>query len=378
MDNKILHNTLFKSKNYSKNLNDLIANYDLIRSKKYSNASLQLIQKLYPKSDLFLTHSATGALEMIAILLNIKEGDEIILPSYTYVATINPFVSRGAKPIFVDINPVTLNIDTSLIEALINKNTKAIIGMHYAGHSCNNTELTRICKKNKLYYIEDAAVSFGMKDKNRNLGSIGDFAVVSFDVTKHISAIQGGLLIINNKIFTKRAHQIYHVGTNRQDYFNGKKPYFEWVDIGSKFQMTETNAGILYEQVTNYKEIINIRIARSEKYYRLLKPLEEKDLLQMISKNKLKNNAHMFYLILENKQTRDRLIQFLTENKIEAFFHYIPLHSSEMGKKIGFYESKNDYTTDISNRLLRLPLHTNLTENDIVFITDKIKEFYKF
>ncbi len=378
MDNKILHNTLFKSKNYSKNLNDLIANYDLIRSKKYSNASLQLIQKLYPKSDLFLTHSATGALEMIAILLDIKAGDEIILPSYTYVATINPFVSRGAKPVFVDIDPKTLNIDTSLIEGLINKNTKAIIGMHYAGHSCNNKELLRICKKNKLYYIEDAAVSFGMKDKNKMLGSLGDFAVISFDVTKHISAIQGGLLIINNKKFTKRANQIYHVGTNRLEYFNGKKPYFEWVDIGSKFQMTETNAGILYEQISNYKEIIQIRINLSKKYYNLLEPLNKKGLVKMISQKKLESNAHMFYLILEDKKTRNKLIQFLNKNNVEAFFHYIPLHSSEMGKKIGFYESKNDYTTDISNRLLRLPLHTNLKEKDIIFIINKIKEFYKF
>lgn len=292
MNRRILHNTLFKSKKYSDNLNVIIENYDLIRTKKFSNASLQLIQKLYINSDLFLTHSATGALEMIAILLDIKEGDEIILPSFTFVASIVPFVSRGAKPIFIDINPNDFNINENLIEKHITTKTKAILGMHYGGHSCNNDFINKLCKKHNIFYIEDAAMSFGLKDDNKYLGSFGDFAVISFDVTKHVSAIQGGLLIINNKKFTKRANKIYYIGTNRTEFFSGKVPYFEWVDIGSKFQMTETNASILYEQLIHYKEIIEKRIDVSKLYYSKLKNLSEKRYFKIISKEKVETNAH--------------------------------------------------------------------------------------
>jgi len=378
MDKKILHNTLFKSKNYSKNLNVLFEDYDLIRSKKYSNASLQIIQKLYPNSDLFLTHSATGALEMIAILLNIKPGDEIILPSFTYVSTIVPFVSRGAKPIFVDIDPISLNIDETLIEKHINNNTKAIIGMHYGGHSCNNKAIKNLCKKHKLYYIEDAAMAYGLSSGKKKLGSFGDFAVVSFDVTKHISAIQGGLLIINNKKFTQRAENIYHIGTNRTAFMEAKKPYFEWVDIGSKFQMTETNAAILVEQLTFSKEIIDTRIQISKYYYKALKELENGGFIKLIPEKNLSQNAHLFYLILKNKKQRDLLLQKLKQQKIEAFFHYIPLHTSKMGKKVGIFESRNDYTSDISNRLIRLPLHTNLETKELDYIIKSIINFFKF
>tara|TARA_B110000495_G_C23025437_1_gene609264 strand:+ start:1203 stop:2339 length:1137 start_codon:yes stop_codon:yes gene_type:complete len=376
MDKKILHNTLYKSTNYSKNLNILLEDYDLIRSQKYSTASLQIIQKLYPHSDLFLTHSATGALEMIAILMNIKEGDEIILPSFTYVSTVIPFVSRGAKPIFVDIDPISLNIDERLIEKHITKKTVAIIGMHYGGHSCNNEKIKAICEKNTLTYIEDAAMSFGIKDKNKYLGSFGDFAVISFDVTKHVSAIQGGLLIINNDKYLERANKIYHLGTNRTDFFNGSKPYFEWVDIGSKFQLTETNAGILHEQLLNFEEIIMQRNNYSKQYYQLLKPLEEEGKIKLLAQEKLDNNAHLFYIILKSKKERDLLLIHLQKNNIEAFFHYIPLHSSEMGKRIGKFESENDFTTKISETLLRLPLHTNLSREDVLFVTTKIHKFF--
>jgi dTDP-4-amino-4,6-dideoxygalactose transaminase len=376
MDKKILHNTLYKSTNYSKNLNVLLEDYDLIRSKKYSNASLQIIQKLYPNSDLFLTHSATGALEMIAMLMNIKEGDEIIFPSFTFVSSVIPFVSRGAKPIFIDINPVTLNIDESLIEKQISKNTIAILGMHYGGNSCNNEKIKSICQNKNLLYIEDAAMSFGIKNEDQYLGSFGDFAVVSFDVTKHISAIQGGLLIINNKEFTKRASKIYHVGTNRTDFFNGKKAYFEWVDIGSKFQLTETNAGVLYEQLLNLDEIVNQRIKLSKQYYQLLKKLEEQGFIKLLPHENLNKNTHLFYVLLNSKSERDRLLSYLQTHNIEAFFHYIPLHSSEMGKKIGKYESENDFTSKISETLLRLPLHTNLSKEDVLFVTTKIHKFF--
>ena len=268
---KILFNNTRKSCNYTKNLELLFADYELIRKKHFSTLCLDKLKNIYPKSELFLTHSATGALEMIASLINIQSGDEIIMPSFTFVSTANAFVSKGGVPVFIDINPNTLNIDETLIEQAITPKTIAIIAMHYAGHSCNMTSLKNICEKYNLFLIEDAAVGFGSYHMEEPLGSIGDFGVISFDVTKHISAVQGGLLIVNNKNFEERAYTIYHIGTNRNAFQKGEIPYYEWVDIGSKYQMNELNAAYLYEQLCQSVEIFRLRQELSLIYYSKLK-----------------------------------------------------------------------------------------------------------
>lgn len=373
--NKILFNNTRQSCNYTKNLELLFSDYELIRQKHFTNLCLDRLKTIYPNSELLLTHSATGALEMIATLIDVQTGDEIIMPSFTFVSTANAFVTKGAKPVFIDINPDTLNIDEILIEQAITPKTKAVIAMHYAGHPCNMTVLKKICEKHQLYLIEDAAMGFGNHFENQALGSIGDFGVISFDVTKHISAVQGGLLIVKNEKFRERADNIYHIGTNRNAFQKRETPYYEWVDIGSKYQMNELNAAILYEQLCESNDIIKIRKDLSLSYYSKLKQLEEKNKLRLIPRDLIVTNINEFYIILNSNEEREQLRIHLNKKNIEALFHYIPLHSTIMGLKTGKYFGKNN-TDEISGRLLRLPLHTELTINEIEYITSLISYFF--
>ncbi|WP_278036424.1 dTDP-4-amino-4,6-dideoxygalactose transaminase [Flavobacterium nitratireducens] len=372
---KILFNNIRQTYNFTRNLELLFSDYELIRKKHFSNLCLDKLNDIYPNCELFLTHSATGALEMIASLIDVQVGDEIIMPSFTFVATANAFVSKGATPVFIDINPNTLNIDETLIEQAITPKTKAVIAMHYAGHPCKMNVLKEICKKHQLYLIEDAAVGFGNNYKDQALGSMGDFGAISFDVTKHISAVQGGLLLINNEKFKERANNIYHLGTNRNAFQKGETPYYEWVDIGSKYQMNELNAAYLYDQLCQSDEIFRIRQELSKTYYSKLKFLEEKNLLRLIPKDLVGSNIHEFYIILNSKEERERLRIYLNQKNIEALFHYIPLHNTGMGLKTGRYVGAK-FTEDISNRLLRLPFHTELTINEVEYITSLIFNFF--
>ena len=370
-----MFNNIQQTYNFTRNLELLFSDYELIRKKHFSNLCLDKLKDIYSNSELFLTHSATGALEMIASLIDVQVGDEIIMPSFTFVSTANAFVSKGATPVFIDISPNTLNIDETLIEQAITPKTKAIIAMHYAGHPCEMNALKEICKKHQLYLIEDAAVGFGNNYKDQALGSIGDFGAISFDVTKHISAVQGGLLIVNNEKFIERAHNIYHIGTNRNAFQKGQTPYYEWVDIGSKYQINELNAAYLYDQLCQSNEIFRLRQVLSSKYYSKLKLLEEKNQLRLMSENLVASNIHEFYIILNSNEEREQLRAYLNQKNIEALFHYIPLHNTSMGLKNGRYVGAK-FTEDISNRLLRLPLHTELSLNEIEYITSSIFNFF--
>lgn len=372
MKKKIKFNSFYSSSNYTKNLEKLFSDYDLFRKKHFSFKSIKLLQKTYTNSDLWLTHSATGALEMIALALNIKEGDEIILPSYTFVSTANAFAIRGAKLVFVDIELDTFGIDPELVKQAITKKTKAIICMHYAGHACKIEELQKIAKENGLFLIEDAAMAFGSNHKGKPLGSFGDFGVVSFDITKHIVSVQGGLTICNNKDFSDTLNNIYHIGTNRNEFENGIVPYYEWVCLGSKFQMPETNSAVLFEQVKIQGKILKKRIEVSKHYYNELKDIKS---IKIIDKSKLESNVHEFYILCKNIDERKALNKFLANNKIESMFHYIPLHNSEFGKKVGkFIGGKN--TQNVSECLLRLPFHNELKKNEVEYICKKVKEYY--
>lgn len=372
---KILFNNNRKPYNYTKNLELLFSDYELIRKKHFSTLCLDKLKTIYSNSELLLTHSATAALEMIATLIDVQPSDEIIMPSFTFVSTANAFVGKGAIPVFIDINPNTLNIDETLIEQAITSKTKAIIAMHYAGHPCNMNFLKEICEKHQLYLIEDAAVGFGSYFEEQPQGSIGDFGVISFDVTKHISAIQGGVLIVNNKKFDERANTIYHIGTNRNAFQKGETPYYEWIDIGSKYQMNELNAAHLYEQLCQSEIILKQRINLSSLYYNKLKDLEELNKLKLIPDFLIPANIHEFYIILNSKEEREKLRIYLNNKNIEALFHYIPLHNTKMGLKTGRYWG-GDNTENISNRLLRLPLHTELSIDEIEYITTSIKDFF--
>lgn len=368
---KILFNNISKSKNYLKHVEHLFSDYNLIRNKYYSNLCICELQSLFPESHLLLTHSATGGLEIIAHLLDIERGDEIIMPSFTFVSSANAFVSHGAKPVFVDIELETLNLDIDLVEKAITPKTKAVVAVHYAGHPCDMNKLREICNKHQIYLIEDAAMAFGNKFEGKQLGGIGDFGVISFDVTKQISAIQGGLLIVNNEKFKKRANNIYHIGTNRSDFTEGIVPYYEWVDVGSKYQMNELNAAILYEQIKDADQILEQRNKLSKLYYNELGLLEKKDTFRLLNQRSINDNYHEFYILLKNKAERDNFSSYLAENGIESMFHYIPLHNSKMGSSFSNIKIAN--TIKISDTLLRLPLHTEMNEEDVKYISHIIK-----
>lgn len=371
---RILFNNIGKTKNYLENVELLYSNYELFRQKHFSNLCLNILQPIYPNSKLYLTHSATGALEMIALMLDIEKGDEIIMPSYTFVSTANAFVSRGAKPIFIDIEEQSLTIDLDKVESAITSKTKAIIAIHYAGHAGDLMRLKSICERHNLYLIEDAAMSFGNTYHQKALGSIGDFGVISFDITKQISAVQGGLLLVNNQQFKNRAGKIYHIGTNREDFMEGTAPYYEWEDVGSKFQNSELNAIALYDQLGRYQEILAHRNRLSILYYEQLKSLAENGKFKLMDQRLLDENYHEFYILLSSETERKELSRFLLQKGIESMFHYVALHTSAKGKSFGTIDLP--ITSRISDTLLRLPLHTEMDVEEVMYIVKHIKAFF--
>ena len=375
MKREIKFNSLYSSSNYTKNLEKLFANYDLFRQKHFSNLCLDLLKEDYPDAELMLTHSATGALEMIALALDIQPGDEVILPSYTFVSTANAFALRGAKLVFVDIELDTLGIDPELVEKAVSNKTKAIIAVHYAGHACKIEELKSIATKHQIALIEDAAMAFGSKYKGKALGTFGDFGVVSFDITKHISATQGGLLLVNNSDYISSVHSIYHIGTNRKAFEKGDIPYYEWISLGSKYQMPETNAAILSAQLKDSDKILHKEGTLSQAYSKELASLTDWG-VGMNAADAISTNYHEFYLICRSQEERVQLTKVLKSNGIEALFHYTPLHTSKYGKSFVNPDNLKN-TEDISSKLLRLPLHNGMSLEDVYCVCVNILKFYE-
>ena len=374
MKRDIKFNSFYSSSNYTKNLEKLFADYELFRQKHFSNACIQLLKEDYPDAEILLTHSATGALEIIALTIDIQEGDEVILPSYTFVSTANAFALRGAKLVFIDIEMDTLGIDPELVAAAITEKTKAIVCVHYAGHACKIEALRKIADDHQLMLIEDAAMAFGSKHKGRSLGTFGDFGLVSFDITKHVSATQGGLLLVNHKSDLKKALRTYHTGTNRDAFEQGDVPYYEWVGLGSKYQMPETNAAILQVQLSQSAQILAKQQGLSHQYFEQLKELSNIG-IGLFSESKIENNYHEFYIICRTPAERIQLNKVLKENGVEAMFHYIPLHSSQFGKQYKAF-MKNQYSDSIAASLLRLPLHNAMNNEDVDHICELVLKFF--
>jgi dTDP-4-amino-4,6-dideoxygalactose transaminase len=330
----------------------------------------------YGFKKVLLTTSCTDALEMSALLLDIKEGDEVIMPSFTYVSTATAFVLRGAKIVFADIDPLTLNIDAGNIERLINSKTKAIIVVHYAGVACQMDEITGIAKKNNIPLIEDAALSIGASYKGKALGSFGQMAAYSFHETKNIIAGEGGALIINDESFSERAEIIREKGTNRSKFFRGETDKYNWVDLGSSFLPSEIIAAFLYAQLENIDQILQKRISIWDKYSTELQDLENQNRIRLPRiPEYASKNGQLFYILCRNLSERSSLIQFLLDKKIKTVFHYLPLHMSP------FYQDKHDgrelpVTCDVSDRLLRLPLFYTLEEKEQSYIIKMIHDFY--
>ncbi|HIP12308.1 MAG TPA: dTDP-4-amino-4,6-dideoxygalactose transaminase [Arcobacter sp.] len=326
-----------------------------------------------------LTTSCTHALEMTAILLNIQEGDEIIMPSYTFVSTANAFVLRGAKIVFVDIRPDTMNIDEKKIEQAITHKTKVIVPVHYAGVACEMDVIMDIANRHTLFVVEDAAQGMMSSYKGKPLGSIGHFGTFSFHETKnYTSAGEGGLLIINDEKFVQRAEIIREKGTNRSQFFRDMVDKYSWVDVGSSYLMNDMSAAYLWGNIEKANDINNNRLASWNKYYTGLLKLANKGSIELptIPKN-CTHNAHMFYIKVKDLETRSRLITYLKENNILSVFHYIPLHSAPAGLKFGRFNDIDEFTTVESEKLIRLPMYYQINDNSIKIIIEAINKFYQ-
>lgn len=329
-------------------------------------------------SKALLTTSCTHATEMAAILCDIKPGDEVIMPSYTFVSTADAFVLRGAKAVFVDIRPDTMNIDESLIEAAITEKTKAIVPVHYAGVACEMDTIMALAKKYNLKVVEDAAQGVMSTYKGKALGSIGDFGCYSFHETKNYSMGEGGALLIRSEDDVERAEIIREKGTNRSKFFRGQIDKYTWVEAGSSYLPSELNAAYLYAQLEKADVINDARMACWNTYYQELLPLKEAGKIDLpYVPEDCVHNAHMFYVKAKDLQERSALIAFLKENGIGCVFHYIPLHTAPAGKKYGRFAGEDKYTTKESERLARLPMYYGLSIDDVKMVCDRIKEFYK-
>jgi len=322
-----------------------------------------------------LTHSCTGALEMAAILCGIQPGDEVIMPSYTFVSTANAFVLRGALPVFVDIRPDTLNIDENLIEAAITDRTKVIVPVHYAGVPCEMERIMTIADQHNLLVVEDAAQALLSTYKGRALGSIGHFGCLSFHETKNIISGEGGALLINDDRFTGRAEIIREKGTNRSQFFRGEVDKYTWVDIGSSYLPSELISAFLYAQLEHADKIIARRRSICAAYATQLAPLQQAGCLRLPDFND-DGNGHMFYLLLDNLDTRGRLIDYLKAKDILPVFHYVPLHSAPAGRQYGREGSTMRVTDELSERLLRLPLFYEMSDAEIAHVCAAIGEFF--
>lgn len=324
-----------------------------------------------------LTTSCTHATELAALLSDIREGDEVIMPSYTFVSTADAFVLRGAKAVFVDIRPDTMNIDETKIEAAITEKTKAIVPVHYAGVSCEMDAIMDIAKRHDLTVIEDAAQGILSTYRGRQLGTIGTFGCFSFHETKNYSMGEGGALLIQREKDIEEAEIIREKGTNRSKFFRGQIDKYTWVNFGSSYLPSDMNAAYLYAQLEMADEIFEDRMNSWEHYRRELTPLAEKGRIELpVIPEHCTHNAHMFYIKAKDLEERTALLSFLKEREILSVFHYIPLHSAPAGKKFGRFSGEDVYTTRESERLARLPMYYGLKSEQVDYICEQIKEFY--
>ena len=345
---------------------------------KYTSKAKALLKDKFGFQEVYMTTSATHALEMAALILDFKQGDEVILASFNFPSAANCIVLRGATPVFVDLDPKTMNISPEEIEKNISSKTKAIIVMHYAGIACDMDKIMEISKKYKLPVIEDADQALGSKFYDKNLGSIGDMACISFHSTKNVIAGEAGCLIINrkDKEWLKKAEIIRQKGTNRQDLINGKVSKYEWVDQGSSYCPSEILMAVLCSQLENFDRINSKRKKLASIYLERLSKKKYKNYFRpMILPEYANSNNHIFYIITKNKIIRDELQTFLKKHNIGSAFHFIPLHNSIMGKKYGFESNELKYTDNLSQRLLRLPLYNAISEKEINYVCDYIDNF---
>ena len=337
----------------------------------------QWMEERFNAQKVLLTTSGTTALDMAMLLCDLQPGDEVILPSYTFSSTATSAVLAGAKLVFVDVRPNTMNIDETKIEDAITDKTKVIIAMHYAGVACEMDTIMDIAKRHNLIVVEDAAQGVMSKYKGKHLGTIGTFGCYSFHETKNYSMGEGGALVINNSEYNERAEILREKGTNRAKFFRGQVDKYTWVDFGDSYLPSELNAAYLWAQLLNADEINGNRIATWNRYYQELQAMamEGKFEIPTVPKE-CEHNAHMFYLKCKDLKERSEFIKFMKEKELYCVFHYIPLHSAPAGEKFGRFDGEDEFTTKESERLVRLPMYYGLRKDQVDLVVEGIKEFF--
>lgn len=359
-------------------ISDAIERGQLSGNGAYAQQCTDLLADMTRSARVLLTPSCTAALEMMALLTEVGEGDEVILPSFTFVTSANAFALRGATPVFVDIRPDTLNLDERQVEAAITERTKAIVAVHYAGVGCDMSALADIAARHGLALLEDAAQGIcsthGTGDAARPLGSFGALGALSFHETKNVHCGEGGALLINDDAFAERAEILQEKGTNRSRFFRGQVDKYTWVDLGSSFLLSEINAAFLWAQLLHAEEITRRRLAIWDRYHEAFADLEAEGLLRRpVVSADAQHNAHMYYVLVEDVAKRDAIIRFLGERGVRAVFHYVPLHEAPAGRRLGRAHGDLPVTLDAGERLLRLPLWPDLGDAEVDHVIDAVR-----
>lgn len=356
---------------------DVIENSQTCGDGLYTKKCQSLMENAFSARKVLLTTSCTAALEMSVLLCDLQPGDEVILPSFTFVSSANVLASRGIVPRFVDIRRDTKNLDETLIEDAVNDKTRAIMPVHYAGVSCDMDPIIAIADRHDLKIIEDAAQGVNAYYKDKSLGTIGDFGAYSFHETKNYSAGEGGALLINSDAAIERAEILWEKGTNRSKFFRGEVDKYTWVDIGSSFLPSDILAAYLFAQLESLTEINEVRQKIYQTYAERLQPLADMGLVELpVISAECRSNAHMFYLLAADENERQRLINHLKSKDVVAIFHYVPLHNSPMGKSLGCDKRDLPITDDVGSRLLRLPFYYSLSDADLDRICSEVIAFY--
>lgn len=335
------------------------------------------LEQRFRARKVMLTTSGSSALDMAALLCDLKPGDEVILPSYTFSSTANAFVLAGAKLVFVDIRPDTMNLDENRIEDAITERTKVIVPVHYAGVSCEMDTIMEIARKHRLLVVEDAAQGVMSSYKGKALGTIGDFGCFSFHETKNYSMGEGGAILVNNERMIEKAEILREKGTNRAKFFRGQVDKYTWVDFGDSYLPSELNAAYLWAQLEAADAINEDRLNTWNRYYEALLPLAERRLIELpVIPEGCVHNAHMFYLKCRSLEERTRFIAFMRQCGVQCVFHYVPLHSAPAGLKYGSFHGEDRFTTELSNRLVRLPLYYRLSQSEQKTVIESVKSFF--
>lgn len=359
-------------------IKEAVTNCKICGDGEFTHRCNEWIEKATGTEKALLTTSCTHALELAALLLEIKPGDEVIMPSFTFVSTADAFVLRGARIVFVDIRPDTMNINENLIEQAITKKTRAIVPVHYAGVGCEMDKIVEIAQKYNIAVVEDAAQGVMSTYRGKSLGTFGTFGCYSFHETKNYSMGEGGALLINNRELIERAEILREKGTNRSKFLRGQIDKYTWVDCGSSYLPSDINAAYLWPQLEKAHKINNDRLKSWEFYYEELTCLKKEKKIELpVIPMECLHNAHMFYIKVKNLKERTELAKFLKGKGIISNFHYIPLHSAPAGQKYGVFKGEDRYTTKESERLLRLPMFYGMEKNNLEKVVMEIRNYYK-